>query len=232
MVFVGQGKATHTYLPLGTSRSSASVHCRKSVFGTLGIVNSVSSLKFYIPLRSWQTQQYLGPRMSHCVSSSNPNNSDNNSSSSSSSSNTSTSSINVQQYNLNVTHHTKQNTQQLRPNPNNTQMAPSSAPMTAPSNSTADSHSVPFKHSSQTLGLPPTTYSNSPSHSTPRLPKLSSPNGSLLVDATNQPMQNYDGTEMRDERGRLVYKSQFLSTHPLKGDCKERVGYGKWIANK
>mmetsp|Transcript_25738 Transcript_25738/g.53072 ORF Transcript_25738/g.53072 Transcript_25738/m.53072 type:complete len:99 (+) Transcript_25738:264-560(+) len=54
-------------------------------------------------------------------------------------------------------------------------------------------------------------------------------NPPLLIDNTNQPMLNYDGTEMRDEKGRLVYKSQFLSTHPLKGDCKERVGYGAWV---
>jgi hypothetical protein len=40
-------------------------------------------------------------------------------------------------------------------------------------------------------------------------------------------MLNYDGTEMRDGQSRIVYKSQFLSTHPLKGDCKERVGFGE-----
>jgi len=39
-------------------------------------------------------------------------------------------------------------------------------------------------------------------------------------------MRNHDGTEMRDARRRIVYKSQFLSTHPLRTDCKERVGYG------
>ena len=47
-----------------------------------------------------------------------------------------------------------------------------------------------------------------------------------MTDETNQPMRNYDGTEMRDASGRMVYKSQFLATHPLKADCKERVGYG------
>ena len=47
-----------------------------------------------------------------------------------------------------------------------------------------------------------------------------------LADTTNEPMQNYDGSEMRDSNSNLVYKSQFLSTHPLWVDCKERVGYG------
>lgn len=46
-----------------------------------------------------------------------------------------------------------------------------------------------------------------------------------LVDSTNEPMRNYDGTEMRDANSCIVYKSQFLSTHPLRSDCKERVGY-------
>jgi len=46
-----------------------------------------------------------------------------------------------------------------------------------------------------------------------------------LVDTTHQPMRNYDGTLMRDATTKVVYKSQFLSTHPLKSDCKERVGY-------
>lgn len=47
-----------------------------------------------------------------------------------------------------------------------------------------------------------------------------------LIDTTNEPMQNYDGSQMRDSNSQLVYKSQFLSTHPLRSDCKERVGYG------
>ncbi len=47
-----------------------------------------------------------------------------------------------------------------------------------------------------------------------------------LTDTTNEPMQNYDGSEMRDSNSQLVYKSQFLSTHPLRSDCKDRVGYG------
>ena len=46
-----------------------------------------------------------------------------------------------------------------------------------------------------------------------------------MVDTTHQPMRNYDGTMMRDATSKVVYKSQFLSTHPLKSDCKERVGY-------
>ena len=40
------------------------------------------------------------------------------------------------------------------------------------------------------------------------------------------PMYNHDGTVMLDHRGNTVYRSQFLSTHPLRTDCKERVGYG------
>ena len=31
---------------------------------------------------------------------------------------------------------------------------------------------------------------------------------------------------MRNTNSQPVYKSQFLSTHPLWSDCKERVGYG------
>ena len=46
-----------------------------------------------------------------------------------------------------------------------------------------------------------------------------------MVDTTHQPMRNYDGTLMRDSKSQVIYKSQFLSTHPLKSDCKERVGY-------
>ncbi len=47
-----------------------------------------------------------------------------------------------------------------------------------------------------------------------------------LTDTTNGPMKNYDGSQMRDGNSQLVYRSQFLSTHPLRSDCKERVGYG------
>ena len=39
------------------------------------------------------------------------------------------------------------------------------------------------------------------------------------------PMKNYDGTIMLDHHGRTIYQSQFLSTHPIRSDCKERVGY-------
>lgn len=39
------------------------------------------------------------------------------------------------------------------------------------------------------------------------------------------PMRNHDGSAMRDYRSNVVYRSQFLATHPLKSDCKERVGY-------
>ena len=52
------------------------------------------------------------------------------------------------------------------------------------------------------------------------------PSPAQLIDATNDPMKNYDGSQMRDTNSQLVYKSQFLSTHPLWSDCKERVGYG------
>ena len=47
----------------------------------------------------------------------------------------------------------------------------------------------------------------------------------VLEDRTKEPMLNYDGTEMRNEDG-VVHKSQFLSTHPIWSDCRERVGYG------
>jgi hypothetical protein len=62
----------------------------------------------------------------------------------------------------------------------------------------------------------PNAVKSSPSH----------PSNAVLVDTTNQPMRNYDGTEMRDAQSRIVYKSQFLSTHPLKSDCKEKPGFG------
>ncbi|KAK1738686.1 RAD52 family DNA repair protein [Skeletonema marinoi] len=52
------------------------------------------------------------------------------------------------------------------------------------------------------------------------------PSPAQLTDSTNEPMKNYDGSQMRDTNSQLVYKSQFLSTHPLWSDCKERVGYG------
>ena len=40
-------------------------------------------------------------------------------------------------------------------------------------------------------------------------------------------MRNHDGSAMLDESGRVVYRNQFLSTHPLKNDCKERISGGK-----
>jgi hypothetical protein len=52
----------------------------------------------------------------------------------------------------------------------------------------------------------------------------------ILIDTTNEPMQNYDGTEMRDASRNVVYKSQFLSTHPLRGDCKEKPGFGEFCS--
>jgi len=54
----------------------------------------------------------------------------------------------------------------------------------------------------------------------------SQPPSKQLIDTTNEPMKNYDGSLMRDTNSQIVYKSQFLSTHPLLSDCKERVGYG------
>ncbi len=58
------------------------------------------------------------------------------------------------------------------------------------------------------------------------------------INGTAQPMRNYGGTEMRDAQSKVVYRSQFLLTHPLRTDYKERVGYagkeftyvsGKWV---
>jgi hypothetical protein len=46
------------------------------------------------------------------------------------------------------------------------------------------------------------------------------------VTGRGVPMRNHDGTIMLDHLGRTVYRSQYLSTHPLRTDCKERVGYG------
>ena len=39
------------------------------------------------------------------------------------------------------------------------------------------------------------------------------------------PMRNHDGSIMLDHRGKIVYRSQFLSTHPLRSECRERVVY-------
>lgn len=40
------------------------------------------------------------------------------------------------------------------------------------------------------------------------------------------PMRNHDGTAMLSHDGEILYRSQYLSTHPLRADCKERIGYG------
>jgi hypothetical protein len=63
-------------------------------------------------------------------------------------------------------------------------------------------------------------------HNIPQHSFKSSAASLSLIDSTNEPMQNYDGSQMRDANSQIVYKSQFLSTHPLVSDCKERVGYG------
>ena len=56
------------------------------------------------------------------------------------------------------------------------------------------------------------------------------PNLSLTMDESNAnsplPILNHDGTVMLDHRGQIVYRNKFLSTNPLKKDCKQRVGYG------
>ena len=37
-------------------------------------------------------------------------------------------------------------------------------------------------------------------------------------------MRNPDGTVMLNEYGETIYQAQFLNSHPLKRDCKERTG--------
>jgi hypothetical protein len=39
-------------------------------------------------------------------------------------------------------------------------------------------------------------------------------------------MQNRDGSAMLDDCGEIVYRSQYLATHPLRRDCKERMTPG------
>jgi hypothetical protein len=39
-------------------------------------------------------------------------------------------------------------------------------------------------------------------------------------------MRNHDGSEMLDEHARGIHRSQFLSTHPLRSDVKEKMGEG------
>lgn len=46
------------------------------------------------------------------------------------------------------------------------------------------------------------------------------------MKAGAEPMRNHDGSPMLDESGRVVYRSQFLATHPLRSDCKERMSDG------
>mmetsp|Transcript_12585 Transcript_12585/g.22070 ORF Transcript_12585/g.22070 Transcript_12585/m.22070 type:complete len:460 (-) Transcript_12585:171-1550(-) len=76
-------------------------------------------------------------------------------------------------------------------------------------------------HTPQSTSSP--TQSSSPSS---QLDTAMASGNANMIDGTKQPMRNYDGTEMRDVQSNIVFKSQFLSTHPVKTDCKERVGYG------
>eukprot|EP00592_Proboscia_alata_P002409 CAMPEP_0194374590 /NCGR_PEP_ID=MMETSP0174-20130528/23029_1 /TAXON_ID=216777 /ORGANISM="Proboscia alata, Strain PI-D3" /LENGTH=655 /DNA_ID=CAMNT_0039154261 /DNA_START=67 /DNA_END=2034 /DNA_ORIENTATION=- len=39
-------------------------------------------------------------------------------------------------------------------------------------------------------------------------------------------MRNYDGSEMLDSNGDVIYRAQFLSSNPLRSDMKDRVGFG------
>lgn len=47
-------------------------------------------------------------------------------------------------------------------------------------------------------------------------------NMSIVTSNNSLPMRNHNGTEMLDEHGRVVYRGQFLATHPLRSDVKER----------
>mmetsp|Transcript_21890 Transcript_21890/g.33699 ORF Transcript_21890/g.33699 Transcript_21890/m.33699 type:complete len:390 (-) Transcript_21890:119-1288(-) len=42
---------------------------------------------------------------------------------------------------------------------------------------------------------------------------------------SSSPMRNHDGTPMLNHDGTIIYKSQYLSTNPLRSDCKERLGW-------
>ena len=44
-----------------------------------------------------------------------------------------------------------------------------------------------------------------------------------LASTHAEPMRNHDGSAMLDDCGEVVYRSQYLTTHPLIGDCKERM---------
>lgn len=51
----------------------------------------------------------------------------------------------------------------------------------------------------------------------------------IMNNSAAEPMRNHDGSVMLDEGGRVVYRSQFLATHPLRTDCKERMSGGKLL---
>lgn len=44
-----------------------------------------------------------------------------------------------------------------------------------------------------------------------------------LASTQAEPMRNHDGSAMLDDDGKIVYRSQYLATHPLRGDCKDRM---------
>mmetsp|Transcript_20618 Transcript_20618/g.29096 ORF Transcript_20618/g.29096 Transcript_20618/m.29096 type:complete len:402 (+) Transcript_20618:1802-3007(+) len=43
--------------------------------------------------------------------------------------------------------------------------------------------------------------------------------------SSSSPMRNHDGSPMLNHDGTIVYRSQYLTTNPLRSDCKERVGW-------
>ena len=78
-----------------------------------------------------------------------------------------------------------------------------------------------MNHNQSIISSSPSPAKSSSSHDT----TTTTTTNNTMTDTTHQPMRNYDGTMMRDATSKVIYKSQFLSTHPLKSDCKERVGY-------
>jgi len=44
------------------------------------------------------------------------------------------------------------------------------------------------------------------------------------ASTTHAPMRNPDGTILLNSYGETIYQGQFLNSHPLKRDCKERTG--------
>lgn len=46
----------------------------------------------------------------------------------------------------------------------------------------------------------------------------------IIARTTQVPMRNPDGTIVLNDYGETVYQAQFLNSHPLKRDCKERTG--------